>query len=119
MSKPFVSAVVGEDISHSFSPFIFKFLARKLKKNILYGTVDISPNDLKYLPRMLQSLDFIGCNVTIPYKQKVMKYLDQIDKTARSVGAVNVIHREKKKLIGYNTWDPLESTCRHASLSIL
>ena len=47
--------------------------------------------------------DFSGINVTIPYKETVIPYLDEVDETARLIGAVNTIIHRDGKLIGYNT----------------
>ena len=47
--------------------------------------------------------DLIGINVTVPHKEGVLKYLDKVDKSAIKVGAANLIKREKKKRVGYNS----------------
>ena len=63
--------------------------------------------DISEFPALKQTVDLCGLNVTIPYKERVINYLDELDKTAQAIGAVNVIKfiRENGslKLKGYNT----------------
>ena len=87
--------LLGEHLSHSFSPMIHKMLA-----DYSYSIFEVAPADLG---------DFVKCgeldafNVTIPYKKDVMPYLDEISDEARAIGAVNVVVRKNGKLYGYNT----------------
>ena len=60
-----------------------------------------SIHDLPHLLKLYPSL--VGLNVTIPYKEQVLEYLDDIDESAKEIGAVNTIKIKNKKLIGYNT----------------
>lgn len=87
--------LIGESLSHSFSPEIhagFAFYDYKLCQ--LYPT-QVEP--------FLTNRDFKGINVTIPYKETVIQYLDEIDESAKSIGSVNTILNKNGKLIGYNT----------------
>ena len=63
----------------------------------------VENNNVKKALEGIVALDIKGVNVTSPYKQKVIKYLDKIDPIAKKIGAVNTIVNEKGKLIGYNT----------------
>jgi len=88
--------LIGEKLAHSFSPEIHKE----------FGNDDyvLCPIKKDKLADFLRAKDFCGINVTIPYKQDVIPYLDEIDKTAEQIGAVNTIIKDKNgKLIGYNT----------------
>lgn len=60
-------------------------------------------NNLKKAVEGIRAYKIKGCNVTIPYKVEVIKYLDEVDKNSLLIGAVNTIKNEKYKLIGYNT----------------
>ena len=87
--------LIGEKLGHSFSKIIHEHLA-----GYRY--------ELKELPRealaqFLEQRDFAAINVTIPYKQAVMAYLDEIDGAAKAIGAVNTIVNTGGKLKGYNT----------------
>lgn len=86
---------IGHPICHSFSSEIHTFLGESS-----YKLADIAPEDLE---QFLHKKDFLGINVTIPYKQAVLPYLDEIDPIAEAVGAVNTIVRRGDRLIGYNT----------------
>ncbi len=99
--------LIGHPLSHSFSA---NYFAKKFKKenikNCEYCNFEI-PN-IKLLPQLIeQNKNLEGLNVTIPYKESVIPFLNSLDETARNIGAVNTIKiiRENKtaRLIGYNT----------------
>ena len=87
--------LIGEHLSHSFSPVIHKMLA-----DYEYELEEIAPSDID---SFLKTADFLGINVTIPYKQTVIPYLDYIDEGAQAIGAVNTVVKRDGKLYGYNT----------------
>lgn len=101
MEKRF--GLIGSVVSHSFSKAYFdeKFFQEGLRDYHydLYAlpSVDALPDLLNEVPGL------VGLNVTIPYKEQVMKYLNEIDPDAQAIGAVNVIRIEGSKLTGYNT----------------
>jgi shikimate dehydrogenase len=67
----------------------------------------------------MQAKDFRGINVTIPYKERVLMHLDEIDESARAIGAVNTVVNRGGKLYGYNTdFYGMEGLIRHAGISI-
>jgi len=96
--------LLGKDISYSFSRTYFK---KKFEdeniNNITYENFDIE--NIKLFPSIIENTQNLkGLNVTIPYKEQVMPFLDKINKKAKAIGAVNTIRITKKgKLIGYNT----------------
>lgn len=94
--------LIGYPLVHSFSPGYFrkKFEALDVKDSVydLYPLVHIEE-----FPELLRKIDFCGLNVTIPYKEKVIPFLDKLDEVARHVGAVNCISVSKGKTTGYNT----------------
>ena len=86
---------IGEKLGHSFS---------KIIHNKLYDY----NYELKEIPRdglesFLKDKDFKAINVTIPYKESVIPFLDEISQTAKKIGAVNTIVNKNGKLYGYNT----------------
>lgn len=104
-----IYGLVGQNLSHSFSRKYFteKFQRMGLKDTVYYNMEMPVIADLK---KALESYpDLAGMNVTIPYKESIFPYLDEIDKMAREIGAVNTIKIEKngltgKKILkGYNT----------------
>ena len=87
--------LIGERLPHSFSKEIHERLGR-----YGYELKELGPRELE---GFLRSGGFEGINVTIPYKQAVMPYLDELSEGARMIGAVNTIVRRGGRLIGYNT----------------
>lgn len=94
--------LLGKNISYSFS---HKFFNEKfVKENIAatYKNFDIATiEELQHI--LQQTPNLKGLNVTIPYKETVLPFLDQIDPTAEAIGAVNTIKISQGKLIGHNT----------------
>tara|TARA_R110001583_G_scaffold195352_1_gene372118 strand:+ start:5329 stop:6075 length:747 start_codon:yes stop_codon:yes gene_type:complete len=97
--------LLGKDISYSFSK---KYFIEKFKKlgltNLKYLNFDIP--EIEEFPFIYYHIEeeFGGMNVTIPYKEQVMRYLDEIEEDAKEIGAVNTIKfTEDHKLVGYNT----------------
>ncbi len=70
--------------------------------NCLYMPFDIKHKDLRKFIESVRLLEVSGFNVTIPYKEQVIRYLDDLDNSAESVGAANLVINRKGKLIGYN-----------------
>jgi len=97
--------LLGKDISYSFSR---KYFTEKFERlgltNLRYQNFDIP--EIEEFPFLLyhREDEFRGINVTIPYKQSVMRYLDEIDTDAKEIGAVNTIKiTDDNELHGYNT----------------
>ena len=95
--------LIGYPLVHSFSK---KYFNRKFDneniKNVSYQNYELKNiNELKSLIK--RNSDLRGLNVTIPYKEKVIKYLDKIDEKYLNIGAVNVIKIIDNKLFGINT----------------
>ncbi len=87
--------LIGEKLGHSFSAEIHPKIA-----DYEYELKEIAREDVK---DFIEAKDFCGINVTIPYKQTVIPYLDYIDEKAKSIGAVNTIVNNDGVLCGYNT----------------
>lgn len=94
--------LLGYPLTHSFSPAYFNSKFQQEGIDAIYHSFPI-PN-IKELPGLLSAHPQLqGLNVTIPYKQSVIGYLDNIDETAHSVGAVNCITVTNGHTKGYNT----------------
>ena len=93
--------LIGRNIDYSFSR---QYFSKKFKKqNLTYCEyVNCDIKDIKDFKK-IKSKDFSGFNVTIPYKEKIIKFLDVVDDSAKEIGAVNTIKIKRGKLIGYNT----------------
>lgn len=105
MDKRTKFGILGKNISYSFSP---KYFAEKFEKLGLiehkYYKFDIP--EIEEFPFLLyhKEHEYRGLNVTIPYKESVMRYLNDLNEDAREIGAVNTIKiTDDNELIGYNT----------------
>lgn len=95
--------VIGYPIKHSLSPVIQNAAITKAGLDYAYIAMPIAPENLKTAIEGLKAINFSGFNVTIPHKVTIMQYLDEIDDTAKFIGAVNTVKIENNKLYGYNT----------------
>ena len=87
--------LLGEKLGHSFSKDIHNSLGE-----YSYDLIEVRRDKLE---EFIQKREFCGLNVTIPYKEVVIPYLDGIDEMAKAIGAVNTIVNRNGKLYGYNT----------------
>jgi shikimate dehydrogenase len=76
---------------------------RHVKLDACYHAFEIAPDQVRTVLRALPLLGFWGINVTIPYKERVLPFLDEVDAVAGAIGAVNTIVVRKGRLLGYNT----------------
>lgn len=95
--------LIGNPIGHSKSPEIHNAGYQELELNYNYSLMPIEPQDLEQAVEQLKDPKIAGFNVTIPYKQTVIPYLDELDSEAEKIGAVNTVVNRLGKLIGYNT----------------
>lgn len=98
-----VLCVIGYPIEHSMSPLMHNAAIRELKLDYIYLAFNIHPTNLNLAVKGFRTFDIKGINVTLPFKQKIMKYLDDIDPIAQKIGAVNAIKNNDGNLIGRNT----------------
>lgn len=85
---------IGGSLKHSFS----KQIHNKLGDD--YELLELVPEELE---AFMEAKDFEAINVTLPYKESIIRYLDEIDKDAEAIGAVNTVVKRDGRLIGYNT----------------
>lgn len=94
--------IIGWPIEHSYSPLIHNAAFQELGLDYCYVPLPVE-RDLEGALRGFKALGFLGGNVTIPYKEKIMPFLDKITPEAKLIGAVNTLRIEEGKLVGYNT----------------
>jgi len=102
--KPFqLYGILGFPVKHTLSPVMQEaaFTCRGIKA--YYLALELDPIAFRKIMRKLPRLVLSGFNVTVPYKEKVIAYLDRLTPEARSVGAVNTVFRKGKKWVGANT----------------
>lgn len=94
--------IIGKNISHSFSKKYFEDKFQRLMlTNFTYDVFDL--NDLSEISGVFARPDLIGLNVTIPYKEKIIPYLDELSDEAEKIGAVNCIVIKNNIKKGFNT----------------
>ncbi len=103
-SKTKIVGILGYPVEHSLSPAIFNYVFEKLNLNWCYLPFPFpSTHKISYFLECFKELNFVGLNVTMPYKEVVVPFLDEVSAFARIAEAVNVIHLQDGALIGYNT----------------
>jgi shikimate dehydrogenase len=107
--QTFNLGLIGYPLGHSLSPTIHNAALESCGVDGAYSLFPISPADKKGLKDLLarvRSSEIAGLNVTIPHKQNVIEFLDELTPTAKSIGAVNTIYMQGNRLIGENTDAP-------------
>jgi len=98
--------LIGYPVSHSLSPKIQNAALKVSGLEGEYSLYPIAPDDMSALKALLERVrsgEMTGFNVTIPHKQNVIPFMDELTPTAQAIGAVNVIYLRGDKLIGDNT----------------
>jgi shikimate dehydrogenase len=101
--------LIGYPVSHSLSPKIQNAALIACGLEGEYSLFPIAPDDMQGLKALLDrvhSREITGLNVTIPHKQNVIRFMDELTPTAKAIGAVNTIYMRDGKLIGDNTDAP-------------
>ena len=112
--------LIGEKLSHSISDTLHQEIMKEMSLNGSYNMFEVKRDDLKDVIKSMTVLGISGINVTIPYKEDIMKYLDSIDEKALEIGAVNTVAIEDGKAIGYNTdYDGFKFNLEKAEIDIL
>ena len=93
--------LLGKDIGYSFSRDYFSNKFRV--ENVQYEYINFDLENLSTFKSLLSREDIYGMNVTIPYKEEVIPFLDELDLVAKAIGAVNTIVFKDGKRLGYNT----------------
>ncbi|PTH21461.1 shikimate dehydrogenase [Staphylococcus capitis] len=96
-------AVIGHPISHSLSPIMHSANFKNLSLNYTYEPLDIPIDEFHLLRDIITEKKLSGFNVTIPHKERIIPYLDEVDEQSKTVGAVNTVLIRDGKWIGYNT----------------
>lgn len=98
-----LAAVVADPIKHSLSPFIHNRAFEQTGTNGVYLAFEIKEEDLAETVLNIKRYDMFGINLSMPYKEKVLPYLDELSPEAALIGAVNTVVNQDGKLVGYNT----------------
>ncbi len=119
-----IVALIGWPVEHSLSPVLHNHAFRQAGLDWHYVPLPVAPGQLAQAVRSLVTQQFAGANVTTPYKQAVIPYLDELAPEAQAIGAVNNLVVHHGRIIGHNTdaggflaslaevgFDPAGATC--------
>ncbi|NIA20215.1 MAG: shikimate dehydrogenase [Xanthomonadaceae bacterium] len=110
---------MGKPLNHSLSPKIHNTVFRQAGINAIYLSFPVAPSRVGAAVAGIQALNISGVNVTIPHKEAVFEYLDQLDDAARDIGAVNTISLRGGRLYGFNTdWSGFIDSLEHHKLAL-
>jgi shikimate dehydrogenase len=101
-----VAGIFGDPIGHTLSPAMHNAAFKAIGLNAVYVPFHIkadSKGALKTAVEAIRAMNMLGVNVTIPHKERVFKFLDEVDEHAIDIGAVNTIVNRDGRLFGYNT----------------
>ena len=95
--------VIGNPIEHSLSPKLHNFWIKKNNINAIYDKKKLEEIEIKNLIQLIKLNKIAGMNVTVPFKKKVIPYLDNLSFEAEQTQSVNTIILDNDNLVGYNT----------------
>ena len=96
-------AVIGNPVEQSLSHFLHNWVFKSLNIQAEYEKVRIENHELPDIVQKIKKGQLDGINVTIPHKENIMKFLDEINPRAETIGSVNCIVKSKSRIIGNNT----------------
>ncbi len=95
--------VIGNPIEHSLSPTLHNYWIKENDINAIYEKKKLDENDLQSLVSQIKEKKIFGINVTVPFKKKIIPFLDDLTFEAKKTQSVNTIFTDKNKVIGHNT----------------
>ncbi|MDD5449627.1 MAG: shikimate dehydrogenase [Candidatus Omnitrophica bacterium] len=98
-----VFGIIGYPVRHSLSPAMQNAAFKKLGSNAVYAPFEVKPEELEGAVAGIRALGLGGVNITIPHKERVLKFLDELSPQAGLIGAVNTIVNRNGRLSGHNT----------------
>jgi shikimate dehydrogenase len=101
--KTKIVGIIGYPVEHSLSPFMHNAAFELLGIDYCYVPFLVHPERLEAAVQSVRALNLCGVNITVPHKEKVMRFLDKVDDEASFIGAVNTIVNSDGRLTGFNT----------------
>ena len=112
--------VIGNPITHSLSPEVHNFWLKKNKIDAIYDKIELEESALGNFINKLRKDEIHGINVTVPFKNKVIKYLDKLSLEVEKTDSVNTIYKSGNDIIGHNTdVAGFELGLRHSKINVL
>jgi shikimate dehydrogenase len=101
-----VVAILGDPVAHSRSPAMHNAAFAALGLDWVYVALRVPPAELRAAITGVRALGIAGLNVTVPHKERIVRWLDDVSTAARQIGAVNTVVRRGQRLVGENTDAP-------------
>jgi shikimate dehydrogenase len=98
-----IVALLGYPVGHSLSPGMHNAAFEHLGLDYCYVAFPVRPDALGEAVGAIRALNMAGANITVPHKENAVKFLDEVDKEASFIGAVNTVVNSDGRLKGYNT----------------
>ena len=98
-----IAGVIGDPINHTRSPLIHQYWINKNQINCFYIPLRVKSFELEKKLFHIKELNFSGLNVTIPHKENILNFVDEIKDSAKVIGAANTIYFKNGKIIADNT----------------
>ena len=98
-----IAGVIGDPINHTRSPLIHEYWIKKNKINGFYVPLNVKLNQLEEKLHYIRGLNFSGINVTIPHKENILNFADEVMESAKIVGAANTIYFKNGKILADNS----------------
>ncbi len=98
-----VYGLIGHPVRHSLSPAMYNRLFAQFGIDAVYVALDVHPDFADRVADAIRTLDLVGVNLTVPFKERVLPFLDRSTVAAQEAGAVNVVTAVEGTLTGYNT----------------
>ena len=98
-----IAGVIGDPIAHTRSPLIHQYWIKKNNINCFYVPLNVKLEELEKKIKYIKDLDFRGLNITIPHKENILKYCDDILEPVKVIGAANTLYFNNGNIIADNT----------------
>ena len=95
--------IIGDPVTHSKSPLLQNAMCQALGLDYIYLCQPVKPEGLEDFLAAAKTLGYAGFNATMPFKELLIPYLDELDPVSKKLGAVNTVCIKDDKLYGYNT----------------
>jgi len=95
--------VIGNPLEHSLSPKIHNFWFKENKINAIYTKETLTDEDLGNFIKMIRDKKIEGANITVPFKEKIIKFIDILSDEAKDANSVNTVYMSENNIIGHNT----------------
>ena len=101
--KKKIFGIIGNPIKHSLSPVLHNYWFEKYGLNATYSIIEAEDRDLKNIIKKIRDRELTGINVTLPFKQKIIPFLDKLSDLAKKTESVNTVYKIDNQVVGDNT----------------